>query len=185
MPYNDACQVVRAANIKTETQFSRWKNRPVGVPSRPHKVYAGCGWGNWGKFLGTGRAKGWKKKDFVSYEECARVVRAAGIKTQRQFQSWERPAGIPSQPSQTYKGRGWKNWPEFLANGITPKIAKVVPFDEACRIVRDAGVKTASQFHAWCKANKGIVPSNPDKTYAGKGWVNYPEFLKNGNAGKG
>ena len=104
LSYEDACRVVREADIKSVKEFYHW-NRPVGMPSNPDRNYKDSGWAGWGKFFGTG---------FMSYEDACKTVRKAGIKTKESFRSWNRPVGMPSAPNKNYKDSGWSSWMNFL-----------------------------------------------------------------------
>ena len=163
LPYAEAQKIVQKAGIKTITEFKAWK-RPEGVPSTPDMTYKDKGWKSWPEFLGTG-------VPFValSYKEAQKIVQKAGIQNAREFYARKpKPEGVPSQPYVIYKGKGWKNWPEFFGT-------EWLSYAEARRIVQKAGIKTWKEFRAW-KHPVG-VPSNPDTTYKGKGWKSYPEFL--------
>ena len=111
MSYEDSCKTVRKAGIKTFGQFQSW-NRPQGMPSTPHRIYRNTGWSSWKEFLGTG-------KPAMSYKNACKIVRKAGIKTKGQFQSWNRPQGMPSHPDRAYKQSGWSSWKEFLGTSNT------------------------------------------------------------------
>ena len=108
LPYKEAQKIVQKAGIKTQKEFNAWKPKPLGVPSAPDKTYKGKGWKNWPEFFGTGTT------DYVLYKEAQKIVQKARVKTQREFHAWKRPVGVPSSPHTTYKGKGWKSYPEFF-----------------------------------------------------------------------
>ena len=113
VPYTAACKIVRKAGIKTFEQFYSW-NRPPGIPSHPDTTYKQAGWSSWKEFLGTGKPNCMKA---MSYSQACKIVRKARIKNQKQFQSWNRPPGIPSHPDRAYKQSGWSTWGNFLGTG--------------------------------------------------------------------
>ena len=65
------------------------------------------------KAFGLGKGK----QTWVPYTAACKIVRKARIKTMRQFQSWNRPQGMPSNPNQTYRNTGWSTWGNFLGTG--------------------------------------------------------------------
>ena len=108
--YEKAQKIVRKAGIKTATEFWAWKLKPEGMPSTPYVIYKDKGWESWQEFFGTG-------VPFVAlpYRDSQKLVQKAGIKTATEFYAWKpKPFGVPSTPDRDYKGRGWKNWPEFF-----------------------------------------------------------------------
>jgi len=54
LPYEEARALVRVLNLPNSLAFFSLGhvNRPEGVPSAPHRVYAESGWINWQDFLG-------------------------------------------------------------------------------------------------------------------------------------
>jgi len=170
VPYTAACKIVRKAGIKTFEQFYSW-NRPQGMPSNPNQTYRNTGWSSWKEFLGTG-------KPAMSYKNACKIVRKAGIKTKGQFQSWNRPQGMPSHPDTTYKQSGWSSWKEFLGTG-KPNCMKAMSYSQACKIVRKARIKNQKQFQSWNRPDE--IPSRPDTTYKQSGWSSWKEFLGTSN----
>jgi len=171
LPYEDASRLTQAAGIRTNREFENWKARPAGIPAKPALTYNALGvWKDWGHFLGTQR-KRWESKTFVSYEEAVNLVRAAGIPSSTAYHKWKRPEGMPSTPGQVYKGKGWVSWPVFCG---TLDRSVFVPYAEAEKLVRAAGITNSVAYPAWTRP--AGMPSEPDKTYKGKGWVSWPTF---------
>ena len=53
-----------------------------------------------------------------------------------------------------------------------------LPFEEARAIVRGEGLKNQVEWREWRKERRPPnIPSLPEKTYAGKGWVSWPDWL--------
>ena len=130
LAYEKAQAVVRQAEIKTAREYQRWKDRPENVPAHPEVSYKNRGWQSWGDFLGTGSVVGsnaisYTGRQYLSYEEARTFVRAAEITTEAAFHPWfkkEHPAGMPSNPQKTYKGKGWTSWSEFFGTVVSPAI---------------------------------------------------------------
>jgi len=54
-----------------------------------------------------------------------------------------------------------------------------LPFEEAKEVMRKAEMKSQTQWKQWCRDGHrpDDVPSNPDVTYKGKGWVSWADWL--------
>ena len=121
----------------------------------------------------------------MEFEEAREYVRKVGLKSQRQWWQWcrdgHRPADVPSKPHEKYKGKGWVSWPDWLGydEGKAPVSRSFLEFEEARELVRAVGLKSAAQWRQWCidGHRPDDVPSNPQTTYKGKGWVSYPNWL--------
>jgi hypothetical protein len=170
--YDEACQAVRAAGLKTGRDFTRWYKTPenVGLPARPDKFYSGKGWQDWSKFLTAVN-----RVEFVSYEKACKIVREAGIDCRPKFRVWVKAQpDVPSRPDSFYNGTGWEGWTKFLTGTAEREL---VSYAEASMIVQHAGVRTKDHFMAWIKTHKDTgVASSPASTYAGQ-WQSWPEFL--------
>ena len=97
-------------------EWSKSGERPPDIPSHPELVYKGKGWKSWGDFLGydVGNVAG----EWRSFEEARDHVRILKLGSAREWKEWsqsgERPHDIPSHPNIVYKGKGWKDWSDFL-----------------------------------------------------------------------
>jgi len=52
---------------------------------------------------------------------------------------------------------------------------RFLPFEEAREIVRKEGLESQKQWWEWSRPAN--IPSRPDRTYAGEGWVSWPDWL--------
>jgi hypothetical protein len=55
-----------------------------------------------------------KRSDFLPFEEARKIARGLGCKSRSQWFKYVAcdsfPPNIPSDPSQSYKGKGWVDW---------------------------------------------------------------------------
>ena len=55
---------------------------------------------------------------FLSFDDARAVVRRLGLKSRRAWMRWnrsgKRPRNIPSNPDQTYGGKGWVSWLDWM-----------------------------------------------------------------------
>ena len=82
---------------------------------------------------------------------------------------------MPSHPDLTYKNKGWVNWGEFLGTGRA-KTKIFASYEAVKKRVQNAGIKSKIEYQEWQKTQED-APSQPEKIYKGKGWVNWGEFL--------
>ena len=184
--YEDVKDYIRSLGIKTQKQFNEWRQaggRPNDIPSRPDQVYQ-SEWVSWGEFLGTGNVH---KKKFRSYESAQALMKALGIKTQKQFYEWRRAGrrldDIPSRPDQIYQPE-WINWGEFLGTGNINK-KKFRSYESAQALMKALGIRLKDQFNEWSQAGgrPNDIPSRPDQVYQSE-WINWGEFFGTGSGHK-
>ncbi len=135
-------------------------------------------------------------KNYMSYDKASTFVKALKIKTAKEFQDWAsgkitlaktRSENFPSNPHQVYAGRGWEGFGKFLGTGRQANMRrKFLPFEEARAFAQSLQL---ASFQEWRDFSSGKImgierpaniPSNPQLTYKGKGWVSMPDWLGNG-----
>lgn len=85
------------------------------MPSRPHEVYQIT----WGEFLGTNRVR---QSSLMDYQQAKQTLLSMDINIDSHkdyitlYRSRKLPKGMPCDPSQAYKGKGWVDWYEYLNN---------------------------------------------------------------------
>ena len=103
-------------------------------------------------------------------------TRKLGFKGKKAWRQWcksgDRPRDIPSCPDKVYRGKGWVSWPDWLGNAF-------LPFEAARAVARGLGFKRKKEWVEWSKSGDrpDNIPSRPDRTYRGKGWVSWPDWL--------
>lgn len=158
--YEEAKKIIRENGIKTVIEYKK-RYREFGLPSRPTTTYTGYGWMNWVDFL--------SKKSYLSYEDAQKTVLLNLVKTRKQYRLFYKEYGLPSSPNVSYKGKGWVNWSHFLFTASFPS------YEEARTIVIENKIKTLEQYN---KNRKLLgLPSHPNVTYKGKGWIDYNSFF--------
>ena len=129
---NVAKELLKPFNIKTISQYKKLHknlNLPQGVPSKPFNSYKNKGWKDWSDFLGHEIIAPQDKK-FLTYEESIPVIRSYGFQSTSELREYVKKngliKGIPSNPNQEYKDKGWVNAGEWLGTGRlqTQELAK-------------------------------------------------------------
>jgi hypothetical protein len=91
---------------------------------------------------------------------------------------------VPYSPQYVYKNKGWVNWGDFLGtNTPQPQKKQFRSFKDAREFVHSLNLKNKDHWILFCKQGKKPhnFPSNPDRSYKNKGWVNWGDFLGTGN----
>jgi superfamily II DNA or RNA helicase len=154
-------------------EFVKSGNRPKDIPSNLYQFYKDKGWKSWEDLLNN------RSIEYRSFEETQKFIQQLGISSssewKRFLKSGNKPKDIPSYPNHFYKDNGWKSWLDFFSNFLI----KYKPYEETKEFVRELGI---SSYNQWIKYTKSgnkphDIPRNPDKTYKGKGWIDWYEFF--------
>jgi hypothetical protein len=80
-------------------------------------------------------------------------------------------------PNTVYREE-WVSFDDWLGNEPPPTAR---PFEEAREFVRSLGLESYQEWLEWRSSGKrpGDIPTNPNRTYAGKGWKGWSDFLGN------
>ena len=94
---------------------------------------------------------------------------------------------MPSNPQDTYRGKGWVSWPDWLGYAADegrrrrcPSGSRFPPYEEARALMHSHGLVNKEQFKVWCTQGnrpKKIIPSHPEAIYKGKGWKSWADWL--------
>lgn len=179
LPFEEARQKARSFGFKGVVDYSlRYKNIP-GLPSLPRDFYKNKGWKDWIDFLGIERIRQ-KSEQLLSFEEARQKVRNFDFKGVGDYQSnYKNISGLPCNPDQHYKNKGWKDWHDFLGIGReTQKPEQILPFKEARQKARNFGFKSKRDYLLRYKNVPGL-PGNPGSFYSKDDWKGWDDFLRN------
>jgi superfamily II DNA or RNA helicase len=187
--FEDARYYARSLKLESHAEWRKHcqlGKLPQDIPSAPNQSYKNNGWGGWGDWLGTGTVAPRLRK-YLPFEEARKFSRALGLKTQKEWkiftQSGNLPQSIPKAPQHTYAGNGWKGLRDWLGTETLKRNRSfVLPFEEAKRLVRELHLKSQTEWRAYVKENRlpEGVPSNPNRTYKGEGWISFGDWLGTG-----
>jgi 3-mercaptopyruvate sulfurtransferase SseA len=188
-PFKKAGAFVRSLGLKS---VAEWKvycqsgKKPEDIPANPHQTYANDGWAGWGEWLGTGRVSN-QLRQFRSFKKARAFVSRLGLKSGTEWRAYcksgKKPTDIPANPDQTYAEDGWSSWGDWLGTGtVAPNLFQYRPFKKARVFVRGLGLKSESEWRAYCKSGKKPtdIPANPGNTYAEAGWLGLGDWLGTG-----
>jgi len=176
--------------LKSKEQWLQWcrdGHRPHTIPGDPYKNYKHEGWLSYPDWLGYGVGKAAQKrapKDFLEFEEARANVREVGLESQEQWVEWcnagHRPADIPRNPDEKYADDEWLSWADWLGFGEGQTAANTfLEFEVARESVWEVGLQSKEQWEQWCREGQrpDTIPSNPDVTYKGEGWLSWSDWL--------
>ncbi len=201
LPFGEARAFVRSLGLAGKAEWEAWRRgdfkrtkgrRPDTIPSNPDQVYPKR-WAGWGDFLGTGNIAP-KDRRYLSFAKARAYVRQLCLQSAAEWHQWSRgdmpekgrrPADIPSAPWQVYRHRGWISMGDWLGTGtVCTRYREYRPFRGAREFVRLLGLKSQSQWYAYCAGKfpkKGRkpkdIPYHPHTVYVGNGWQGWGDFL--------
>ena len=118
------------------------------------------------------------------FDEARRFVRSLGLFSTRAYWEWAksgaRPPDIPARPEVAYARQGWAGYGDWLGTETTTRRAgSFVTYEEARRVVREAGIRSSAEYHVWSRqgGRPSSLPANPWRTYRASGWRGWREFL--------
>ena len=187
--FEEARSIVRSLKLQGSKEWKFWtksSDKPKNIPANPARTYQDKGWIDYGDWLGTDYIANGRRK-YLPFAEARAYVHQLKIKNERQWRVWtqtpERPENITTVPSSTYKNEGWKNWPDWLGNGATPKNIEYLPFVQARFFVQKQGISTQEQYVTWAKSSERPqnIPANPRSVYKNDGWKGIGDWLGTGS----
>lgn len=194
-PYDEARAFARGLELRSQAEWWRltkgklenYGQLPKDIPVAPHQVYADRGWTNWGDFLGTEN----QAKHLIVYRPFALArayVHALGLANATEWKAYCRkrignrrllPPDIPAAPNVVYADQGWISFGDWLGNEHV-HASKITyrSYETARAFVREVGIRGEDEWRAYCRGEVHQhtprpldVPSNPHRTYRGKGWM--------------
>ncbi len=160
---------------------------PSDVPATPSRKYAESGWISTNDWLGLA-----PKKKLIPYHVASEIVRRNQIRTGNQYRDeiadnaihHTEDGYLPKSPPEAYSDK-WTGWGDFLQTGkVANQDRAFLPFPEAKKFIRSLKLITFKNWKLYSKGKlQGVgirppnIPSNPNVTYAGKGWVNFSDWI--------
>ena len=203
-PYCEALKFVHPLELKGQNDWQTYCRgnrpdlpaKPVDIPANPVSVYSdefreGGGWGEW---LGTGIVATFNRQ-YRSYDQAIAFVHQLGLKSQSDWHTYCRgeradlpakPADVPASPDRVYgdefRARGGMGG--WLRRG--PKEARPPAYrtyDDTIAFVHQLGLKSYSDWRAYCRGERPDVPAKPADIPASPTHVFADEFRKRGGWG--
>ncbi len=192
--FEKARDYARSLNLKNANQWrahTKTKGFPKDIPANPDQKYKGKGWVSWGDWLGTGTVAP-RLREYRSFEDAREYARSLNLKSSTQWRAHTKtkgfPKDIPANPDRKYKGKGWVSMGDWLGTGaVATHLREYCSFEEARKYARSLNLKNVNQWVAHTKTKdfpRDDIPVLPYKTYKGKGWISWGDWLGTENVHK-
>ena len=170
---------------------------PGDIPVKPNRTYADKGWKGFGDWLGTGKIAT-NQIIYRAFSKAREFAHKLRLKNSGEWFAYTKghlskgvklPSDIPVCPNRVYGDLGWKGWGDWLGTGNIAVFMRIwTTFPRARNYVRKLRLANFRQWHQYCSGKmpgKGRLPADiptaPNQVYAGKGWVNFGDWLGTGN----
>jgi hypothetical protein len=117
-------------------------------------------------------------KKWMSFLDARKFVQGLGLKKSKEWEEYRKscnkPDDIPTHPDVTYKNKGWISYRNWI--GISETMRS---FEDAKKFVQTLNLKSTKKWEIYSGSGKRPrdIPSNPDKVYKNKGWINWKDWL--------
>lgn len=194
----------RSLHLKSRTEWIEFcKGRlpskgvlPADIPANPWNTYSNKGWAGLGDWLGTGRIADQLRR-YRSFKSARAFARSLKLKTGTEWRAFCKgllpakgtlPDDISANPNQTYAGKGWAGFGDWLGTGtMAPRLREYRPFKTARAFVRKLNLKSRNEWDDFCKGRSlamgklpSDIPASPWNIYADKGWAGLGDWLGTG-----
>ena len=184
-PYMEARKFARSLKLKNRSDwilYCKSSKIPKDIPKRPDVIYEE--WISYPDFLGT-KTISYKNHRFCTFLETRDYVRKLHLSGNTEWRKFaaskKRPIQLPVAPDQYYKKQGtWTNWSDFLGtDNVASNEIIYRNFNDARIFAHSLKLKNSGEWRNFCKSSElpKDIPSNPDKTYQGKGWTTWGDWL--------
>ena len=112
---------------------------------------------------------------YPTYEEAREAIKRLNIKSQGEYKKrYKDDPRFPSHPDGFYSDKGWIDWFHFFSKSSPDDYYPT--HEEAKQAVAKINIKSQSEYNK--RYNEDLkLPSNPQKFYKDKGWINWLDFL--------
>ncbi len=186
--FREARKYARGLKLKSSTEWNKHTKSPDfpdDIPTNPNNKYKDRGWIGYGDWLGTGTLATRFRK-YRSFEEAREYARGLNLKSSTEWNKHTKsnnfPKDIPVAPDQIYRSQGWANWGNWLGTGnVATTLREYRSFKGARVYARSLNLKGHKEWHEYVKSQNfpKDIPTNPNKTYKNKGWIDWYDFLGN------
>lgn len=126
--FKKARDFARSLGLKNSEEWNQYikgqikgkSKKPNDIPTNPVRVYKNKGWQGTRDWLGTASIR-WG--EYIPFKEARKLARSLGLKSAREWFQYlkgeikdksVKPEGIPTNPHQVYKNKGWMGWGNWL-----------------------------------------------------------------------
>ncbi|MEZ5029853.1 MAG: DEAD/DEAH box helicase family protein [Saprospiraceae bacterium] len=187
--FDEARLFVRGLGLKSGAYWKKYcesGEKPFDIPSKPNDVYKNLGWRGMGDWLGTDRTA-FQLIDYQPYPVAEQFVHSLSLNSVNEWREYcdsgEKPEDIPTVPHNTYNGKGWVDYGQWLGTNRASNWKKEWrSFEEARAFVHTLGLQSRKEWDKYCKsgAKPKDIPQNPVSAYKDQGWKGVGDWLGTG-----
>lgn len=203
-PFIEAREFVRRLRLKSAPDWYAYcqgtlegsEAKPEDIPTKPERAYANTGWIGLGDWLGTGTIAPFRRK-YRNFEQAREYARSLGLRSSSEWFEYcagkrpslaKLPDDIPAAVGRVYGKFGFKGFGDWLGtNKVANQKRVYMPFKQARDFARSLKFRTQNQWIDYCKGRLPSlgelplsIPRDPASSYAGKGWINFGDWLGTG-----
>ena len=167
--YSRAEAAAQSLDVSNSREYQLRYREDQKLPANPHIYYKDRGWIDWKTFLGT------EIPYYINYAEAASAVQALCITSFPIYKvrKSEDPR-LPPHPEVLYANVGWTGFHDFFGKNKTGFFYSSYSDAQAAAVTLNAKTRDAYSSLYWKDLK---LPSNPQYSYKGKGWIDWPSFL--------
>ena len=116
-----------------------------------------------------------REKPYETIEEAKQAVKRLEITSQLEYKKrYKEDLKLPSNPSSTYKNKGWNEWSDFLGKEKKEKPYKTI--EEAKQAVKRLKIQFIEEYYKRYKEDP-MLPASPRRKYKNS-WNGWSDFLR-------
>ncbi len=158
-------QAVQATGVNNIEKYHKARKDNPDWPSAPGTHYDS--WIDWLDLFGKERI------EFLTLESLKQAVHEASVDSYGEYKEAQKNhPDWPCSPNATYKDKGWVDWPNLFGK----ERVELLSLEDLRQAVRNEGVESPKKYKKTRK-NHPEWPSNPNKIYKKKGWIDWPDLF--------
>jgi superfamily II DNA or RNA helicase len=194
-PYNKSARFIRKLKLGSVKAYREYcagrlpnlPKKPVEIPNSADSYYKKTGeWpeNTWRDYLGSEEVAV-RSVARTTFREGRNFARKLGLKSGTEWKKYCQggfknlpplPSGVPEAPWIVYENAGWESLPDWLGY---EKVGAAREFRDARAYARSLGLKSQKEWQRFASSGSrpNDIPSSPGRSYKGKGWKGYRDWL--------
>lgn len=192
LPFPEARRITQSYGFRTMAEYRTAARNGLlskELPKSPESAYRKSGWQSTADWLGVSRKSTVEKsRGFRPFTEVLEFAKSLGLKSKNDWFRWVKsnklPDGIPANPSEVYKPKGWQCWTHFLGTkNIKAGETVFRDFISAREWARSQRLQSQAEWRALVASGRLPVdiPAKPGHVYRDEGWTTIGDWLGKGD----
>ena len=181
-PFEKARAFVRKLKFNSGAEWRLYRSgpdRPLQIPSNPNRIYADKGWISMSDWIGKSVVP-----EIASFKDARIFARNLQLKSWKDWREYVKnnglPSGIPVNPDQVYKLKGWVHIGDWLGNDdYRPRVVNPMDFKKARELIRSMEFKSVKEWNQYRKSKNRHpeIPKSPETVYQGQGFTDLYDWI--------